>query len=92
MPALLFGLAPQKGSLIPGADADIVIFDPNKKWIMGQKTLHQATDWSAYENIEITGKIEKVVSRGELLIDGDDCLAEKGRGKYLHRKLNFRGS
>ena len=92
MPALLFGLTPQKGSLIPGADADIVIFDPNKKWIMAQKTLHQATDWSAYENIEITGKIEKVFSRGELIIDGDDCLAAKGRGRYLHRKLNFRDS
>jgi len=89
MPALLFGLAPQKGSLIPGADADIVIFDPNKKWTMCQETLHQATDWSAYEDIEITGKIEKVFSRGDLIVDGDECLAEKGRGRYLHRKLDM---
>ena len=89
MPALLFGLAPQKGSLIPGADADIVIFDPNKKWIMDQKTLHEATDWSAYEGIEITGKIEKVFSRGELIIDEEKCLAEKGRGRYLYRKLDM---
>jgi len=88
-PALLFGLAPQKGSLIPGADADIVIFDPNKKWTMSQVTLHQATDWSAYEDVEITGKIEKVFSRGELIIDGEKCLAEKGRGRYLHRKLDM---
>lgn len=87
MPALLFGLVPQKGSLIPGADADIIIFDPNIKWTMSLKTLHQATDWSAYEGIEIMGKIEKVFSRGELIIDRDDCLAEKGRGRYLHRKL-----
>jgi len=46
-------------------------------------------DWSAYENIEVTGKIEKVFSRGELIIDGEKCLAQKGRGRYLHRKLDL---
>ena len=56
---------------------------------MSQKTLHPATDWSAYEGIEITGKIEKVFSRGELIIDGEDCLAKKGRGRYLHRELDM---
>ena len=86
-PAELFGLSSQKGSLLPGGDADIVLFDPNKKWNMNQQTLHMAADWSAYENIEVTGKIEKVFSRGELIIDGEICLAKKGRGKYLHRKL-----
>lgn len=87
-PANLFGLAPQKGSLAPGADADIVIFDPHAKWIMSQESLHMAADWSAYENMEIRGKIEKVFSRGELIIDGDHCFAKKGRGRYLHRRLN----
>jgi len=86
-PAELFGLAPQKGSLLPGTDADIILFNPNKKWNMNQKTLHMAADWSAYENIKVTGKIEKVFSRGELIIDGEKCLAKKGRGKYLHRTL-----
>lgn len=87
-PAQLFGLAPQKGSLLPGADADIVLFDPNAKWIMDQQTLHMATDYTAYDDIEITGKILQVFSRGELIIDGDRCLAEKGRGRYLHRTLD----
>jgi dihydropyrimidinase len=86
-PAELFGLAPQKGSLDPGADADLVLFNPGKKWTMGEKTHHMAADWSAYEGIEITGKIEKVFSRGELIIDGEQCLAQRGRGRYLHRKL-----
>jgi dihydropyrimidinase len=86
-PAEIFGLAPQKGSLAPGGDADIVLFDPQKKWTMNQESLHMATDWSAYEDIEITGKILKVFSRGELIIDGDRCLAKKGRGKYIHRSL-----
>ncbi len=87
-PARLFGLAPRKGSLEPGADADIVLLDPEARWVMGQDTLHMATDWSAYEGIEVTGKIRMVFSRGELLIDGEECLGTPGRGKYLHRRLN----
>ncbi len=86
-PARLFGLSHQKGSLAPGLDADIVLFDPDKKWLMNQDTLHMATDWTAYDNMEITGEIVKVFSRGEVIIDGDQCLARKGRGRYLHRKL-----
>lgn len=88
IPALLFGLYPRKGCLLPGADADIVLLDPEARWIMGQDTLHMATDYSAYEGIAITGKIVQVYSRGELIIDGDRCLAEKGRGRYLFRRLD----
>ncbi|UCE40590.1 MAG: dihydropyrimidinase [Candidatus Aminicenantes bacterium] len=87
-PALLFGLAPRKGTLAPGSDADIVLFDPKARWTMNQESLHMASDWSAYENIPITGKIVKVFSRGDLIIDGDRCLARKGRGRYLHRRLD----
>jgi dihydropyrimidinase len=87
-PALLFGLYPQKGSLLPGADADIVLFDPGARWIMGQETLHMATEYSAYEGIEVCGRIVQVYSRGDLIIDGDLCLAEKGRGRYVHRTLD----
>jgi len=87
-PARLFGLAPRKGSLKQGADADVVLLDPEARWVMGQDTLHMATDWSAYEGIEVTGRIRKVFSRGELIIDGEECLAAPGRGKYLHRRLN----
>lgn len=86
-PADIFGLSPQKGRLDPGCDADIVLFDPQEEWIMGRDTQHMAADWSAYEGIKITGKIKKVFSRGELIIDGADCLAKKGRGRYLFRGL-----
>ena len=71
-----------------GSDADIVLLDPEARWIMGEDTLHMATDWSAYEGIEITGKIRKVFSRGELIIDGEACLGTPGRGRYLHRRLD----
>ena len=88
-PAKLFGLWPKKGNLSPGADADIVIFDPGEEWTMGQDTLHMASDWSAYEGIRVKGRVKKVFSRGELIIDGDECLARRGRGRFLHRNLDF---
>ena len=87
-PARLFGMAPQKGSLYPGADADIVLFDPAIRWTMNQHTLHMASDYAAYENFEVTGKVVKVFSRGEKIIDGDACLAEKGRGKFIACNLD----
>ncbi|MHC4664312.1 MAG: amidohydrolase family protein [Planctomycetota bacterium] len=87
-PARLFGMYPQKGSLNPGTDADIVLFDPSIKWTMSRETLHMASDYCPYEGVEITGKVAKVFSRGELIIDGEECLAEKGRGKYIHCTLD----
>ncbi len=89
VPSILFGMYPQKGTLYPGADADIVLLDPESKWIMNHKSLHMAPNWSAYDDIPVTGKILKVFSRGELIIDGDECLGRKGRGRYLHRKIDF---
>ncbi len=86
-PARNFGLFPQKGALLPGSDADIVLFNPSINWTMGQANSHSNNDWHAYEGIEITGKILQVYSRGELIIDGENCLTEPGRGRYLHRKL-----
>jgi dihydropyrimidinase len=87
-PARLFGLAPRKGRLAPGSDADVVLLDPEARWVMGQDSLHMATDWSAYEGVDVTGKIRKVFSRGELIIDGEECLGQPGRGRYLHRRLH----
>jgi dihydropyrimidinase len=86
-PARRFGLYPQKGALLPGADADLVLLDPQEKWVMGQESLHMAADWCAYEGIEVTGRIKQVYSRGELIIDQGQRVAEYGRGRFLHRKL-----
>ena len=88
-PAVQFGLYPQKGSLYPGADADIVLFDPSIKWTMCQETLHMASDYTAHEGIEVTGKVMKVFYHGELIVDGEECLAKMGRGRYRHRRLDF---
>ena len=85
-PAYIYGMT-EKGSLHPGKDADIVLLDPNAQWTMGQATSHSSNDWHAYEGREITGRITQVYSRGELIIDGDQCVAQKGRGRYIHRTL-----
>ena len=55
-PAAHFGLAPKKGTLKPGGDADIVLFDPSVRWTMGKNTLHMASDYSAYEGVDVVGK------------------------------------
>ena len=68
-------------------DSELVSMRPGARWIMGQATSHSSNDWHAYEGIEVTGKIQQVFSRGELIIDGEDCLADSGRGRYLHRRL-----
>lgn len=86
-PAKYFGLGHRKGSILPGMDADIVLLDPEKKWLMNRESLHMNTDWSAYENIEVNGKITKVMSRGDIIVNDDELIAEKGRGQYLFRKL-----
>lgn len=91
-PATLFGMAPRKGSITPGADADIVLLDPNERWTMSRETLHMAADWCAWDGIEITGRVVRVYSRGELVIDGGECLAEPGRGRYIHCRLPPRNS
>jgi len=87
-PARLFGMAPKKGSLTPGADADIVLFDPSVQWTMSQETLHMASNYTSYEGVEVTGKVAKVFSRGELIVDGEDFLGTPGRGRFLPCELD----
>jgi dihydropyrimidinase len=84
-PAKIFGMFPRKGTISPGADADIVIFDPNEKHTLSVNTHHMNVDYSAYEGWGLTGKVKKVVLRGELAIDGDKCLVSKGYGKFIKR-------
>ncbi|MBN2265050.1 MAG: dihydropyrimidinase, partial [Candidatus Aminicenantes bacterium] len=57
------------------------------EWVMGRDTLHMAPDWSAYEGIRVTGKVLKVWSRGELIVDDGELLGRPGRGRYLRRAL-----
>ncbi len=84
-PAKIFGLYPRKGALLEGSDADIVIWDPEKKVKYGVAMSHQRTDYNLYEGWELTGYPEKVFLRGSLIVDGDEWKGKRGTGQFLKR-------
>ncbi len=84
-PARIFGLYPRKGALLPGSDADLVIWDPQKKVKHGVAHSHQRTDYNLYEGWELVGYPEKVYLRGMLIVDGDTWLGKAGNGQFLKR-------
>ena len=84
-PAKIFGLYPRKGALVPGADADIVIWDTEKKIKYGVARSHHRTDYNLYEGWELVGYPEKVFLRGKLIVDGDAWLGKSGDGRFLKR-------
>jgi len=84
-PAKIFGLYPRKGALIPGADADIVIWDPQRKVKYGVAMSQQRTDYNLYEGWDLTGYPEKVFLRGHLIVDGDRWLGKPGMGQFQKR-------
>ena len=81
-PAKLFGLK-GKGDLQVGMDADIVVFDPRKKKVLSTKTLHEKSDWTPYEGLEISGWPVITLSRGEVIVENEDFSGKAGRGRYL---------
>ncbi len=87
-PAKMFGLFPRKGTIAVGSDADIVLFDPNKEHILSAATHHSNVDYSLFEGRFITGKVEKVFLRGELIVDGDRWLGNKGKGQFQKRSAS----
>ena len=84
--ARIFGLYPRKGAIEVGADADILIWDPDKQVTHGVAVSHQRTDYNLYEGWQVTGWPEKVFLRGELIVDGDHWLGRRGMGRYLRRQ------
>jgi dihydropyrimidinase len=84
-PAKIFGLYPRKGALLEGSDADIVIWDPEKKVKYGVAMSHQRTDYNLYEGWALTGYPEKVFLRGNLIVDGNEWKGKRGDGRFLMR-------
>ena len=85
-PAKIFGLFPKKGTIAPGSDADIVIFDPKAEHVLSAKTHHMKVDYNPYEGRKITGKVETVLSRGKTVIEGGRFTGKAGSGEFLKRK------
>jgi dihydropyrimidinase len=84
-PARIFGMFPRKGTIAPGSDADIVLFDPEARHVLSAATHHMNVDYSAYEGWEVTGKVQTVLLRGKVAIDRGKCLVEKGYGQFIRR-------
>ena len=84
-PAKIFGMFPRKGTIAPGSDADIVIWDPDKEHIISAKTHHMAVDYSMYEGKKVKGDAEIVISRGEVIVEKGKFSGKPGRGNYVKR-------
>ena len=83
--AKMFGLYPHKGTLAPGADADVVVFDPQKEITWSAKTHHTKADYQPYEGRVTRGAPAQVFSRGRLVVDGDTWVGRPGHGKFIKR-------
>ncbi len=86
-PAKLFGLYPRKGTLAPGADADLVVFDPGAERTISASTHHMNVDYSCYEGLRVRGLPETVMQRGQVLVDYGTFHGRPGAGRYLPRQV-----
>jgi dihydropyrimidinase len=85
-PARMFGLAGVKGVVAPGADADLVVYDPNRRHTISARTHHMDVDYSCYEGREVQGGSDVVLSRGRVVVEHGEWKGEKGWGRFLKRK------
>lgn len=85
-PARTFGL-PNKGTLQPGTDADIVLFDPTETYTIDPGENASVADYSIYEGREVTGRVKKTFLRGKLVADDGEITAEPGYGEYVNRSV-----
>ncbi len=84
-PAKIFGMFPKKGTIAPGSDADIVIFDPDRTMTLSAKTHHMKVDYNPYEGRQVTGVTETVVSRGRVIVEEGRFVGRAGAGSFLKR-------
>ncbi|MCB2293275.1 amidohydrolase family protein [Clostridium algoriphilum] len=84
-PAIVHGLYPRKGTLLPGSDADIVVFDENAQYTICEN--HSNVDYNIYKDIEITGKVCSTISRGKFVVK--DGVFVGGKGEYITRELKY---
>ena len=84
-PARIMGLAPQKGDITPGADADLLLIDPRKTCRLTVDTLHQRVDYTPFAGMEITGWPVQVMLRGKMIVEDDRLAASPGYGSFIRR-------
>jgi dihydropyrimidinase len=84
-PARYFGLYPRKGTIAVGSDADIVVFDPERKMTISAATHHSKSDYNLFDGTEVTGVPEVVLLRGRVLVEGEELVAQPGLGEFIRR-------
>ncbi|MCI2417267.1 dihydropyrimidinase [Saccharopolyspora sp. K220] len=84
-PARMFGLHPRKGTIAPGCDADIVIYDPHAEHVLSAETHHMNVDYNAYEGKRVTGRVRTVLSRGGVVVADGTFTGRAGYGRFLPR-------
>ena len=85
-PAKIFGLYPRKGTIAPGTDADIVIFDPERQLTLSVKTLHMKVDYNPYEGRQVRGAPDTVLSRGRVIVEAGRFVGRAGGGSFIKRQ------
>ncbi|HEU0249063.1 MAG TPA: dihydropyrimidinase [Gaiellaceae bacterium] len=83
--AKLFGLYPRKGTIAPGSDADLVVWDPDKKLTISAATHHTNVNYNLFEGTEVTGAPEAVLVRGQVIVENDELVAQPGAGQFVKR-------
>jgi dihydropyrimidinase len=84
-PALMMGLYPRKGTIAPGFDADIVVFDPDRERTISAETHHMNVDYSCYEGWDVKGLPEIVMQRGTVLVEDGEWHGKEGKGRFIER-------
>jgi dihydropyrimidinase len=83
--AKIFNIFPRKGALAVGADADLVVWDPNASRVISAKTHHQNVDFNVYEGMEVTGLARSTIANGKLVWHDGTLRAVRGAGRYIDR-------
>jgi dihydropyrimidinase len=86
-PAKIFGLYPEKGSLLPGSDADLVVIDPDAERVIHGEEMHGAVKWTPFEGMKARGFACLTVSRGKVIVQDDQFLGSRGEGRFLERRI-----